>query len=119
VAEGRSQRPLRPAHDPRHLDALSRESCIRERYSVTQRRACRLVQLHRSVFYCRSRLNPRLELRGHMRELARSRVRFGYRRLHVLLRREGFAVSKGGRTDSTAKRACSCAASSRGGGRWW
>lgn len=68
---------------------------VRDHYAVTQRRACRLVQLHRSVFYYRSRLNPRLELRGRMRELARSRVRFGYRRLHVLLRREGFSVSKG------------------------
>ena len=36
----------------------------------------------------------RLELRRRMRELARTRVRFGYRRLHVLLRREGWSFGK-------------------------
>jgi len=56
-------------------------------YGVPLRRACRLVRLHRSMFYYASVLNPRLELRARMRELARVRVRFGYRRLHVLLRR--------------------------------
>ena len=32
-------------------------------------------------------------LRQRLRELAASRVRYGYRRLHVLLRREGFSVN--------------------------
>jgi len=67
---------------------------IRDHYGLPWRRACRLVRLHRSVFYYRSVLDPRLELRGRMRDLARSRVRFGYRRLHVLLRREGWAQSR-------------------------
>jgi putative transposase len=52
------------------------------------------VRLHRSVFKYKSVLNPRLELRERMRELARVRVRFGYRKLHVLLRREGFGMSR-------------------------
>jgi putative transposase len=67
---------------------------IRDRYTVTQRRACRLVQLHRSVFYYRSRMDPKLQLRGRMRELARSRVRWGYRRIHVLLQREGWSLGR-------------------------
>ena len=53
---------------------------IRDHYGVPRRRACRLVGLHRSVFYYQSVKNPRLELRGRMRELARTRVRYGYRR---------------------------------------
>lgn len=65
-----------------------------DHYGVPLRRACRLVGLHRSVFYYASVLNPRLELRERMRELARVRVRFGYRRLHVLLRREGWVHSR-------------------------
>jgi putative transposase len=67
---------------------------IRDHYGVPRRRACRLVGLHRSVFYYRSMKNPRLELRGRMRELARSRVRYGYRRLHVLLKREGWSLGR-------------------------
>ena len=63
-------------------------------YPVTRRRACRLVQLHRSVFYYRSVKDPKLALRGRMRELARTRVRYGYRRIHVLLRREGWTLGR-------------------------
>jgi putative transposase len=67
---------------------------IRDHYGLPRRRACRLVGLHRSVFYYRSVKNPQLELRGRMRELARTRVRYGYRRLHVLLKREGWSLGR-------------------------
>ena len=42
----------------------------------------------------RSRRNPRAELRVRLRDLAASRVQFGYPRLWVLLRREGWLVNK-------------------------
>ena len=42
----------------------------------------------------RSRRSPDVELRERLRELAVERVRWGYRRLYVLLRREGQAVNK-------------------------
>ena len=67
---------------------------IGDHYATTRRRACRLVQVHRSTFYYRSVKDPKLALRGRMRELARTRVRYGYRRIHVLLRREGWALGK-------------------------
>lgn len=67
---------------------------IRDHYGLPRRRACRLVGLHRSVSYYRSVKNPRLDLRQRMRELARTRVRYGYRRLHVLLRREGWSLGR-------------------------
>lgn len=63
-------------------------------YGTSRRRACKLVRQYRSVNYYRSRLDPRTELRARMKELARTRVRYGYRRLHVLLRREGWALGK-------------------------
>jgi putative transposase len=43
--------------------------------------------------YYRSRRDPQDALRARLRELAASRVRFGYRRLTVLLRREGWPVN--------------------------
>jgi putative transposase len=43
--------------------------------------------------YYRSRKDPQLALRARLRELAASRVRFGYRRLTVMLRREGWQVN--------------------------
>ena len=67
---------------------------ILDHYGVPRRRACRLVELHRSASYYRSVKNPRLELRGRMHELARTRVRYGYRRLHVLLKREGWSLGR-------------------------
>jgi transposase InsO family protein len=67
---------------------------INDHYGVTRRRACRLVRLHRSAFYYRSVKDPKLALRGRMREIARTRVRYGYRRIHVLLRREGWTLGR-------------------------
>jgi putative transposase len=44
--------------------------------------------------YYQSCKDPRTALRARMRELAQVRVRYGYRRLHVLLRREGWSLGK-------------------------
>src|SRR5215470_12834701 len=56
-------------------------------------RACRLVWIPRSLQACRSRRPGQEGLRVRMRELARARPRYGYRRIHVLLRRDGWAVN--------------------------
>lgn len=63
-------------------------------YDLKMRRACRLVKQTRSTQYRRSVKDPRLDLRARMREIARARVRYGYRRVHVLLRREGWQLGK-------------------------
>jgi putative transposase len=66
---------------------------VRERYGLSERRACRLVGIGRSTLRYRSRARPEEEsLRQRLRELAAVRPRFGYRRLHVL-RREGVIVN--------------------------
>jgi putative transposase len=51
------------------------------------------MMINRSTMNYRSRRDPQHALRVRMRELAASRVRFGYRRLTVMLRREGWAVN--------------------------
>nr|WP_126242163.1 IS3 family transposase [Burkholderia gladioli] len=63
-------------------------------YGLTMRRACRLLKQPRSVQYYRSVKDPRPELRSRMREIAYTRVRYGYRRVHVLLRREGWQLGR-------------------------
>jgi len=62
-------------------------------FNVSTQRACRLVRLARSTFYLRSRAKDQTPLRTRLRELAAARPRFGYPRLHVLLRREGWKVN--------------------------
>jgi putative transposase len=67
---------------------------LRERYAFSARRACRLVGTGRAS--ARYRGQPAADeaaLRGRLRELAAERPRFGYRRLHALLRREGVVVN--------------------------
>lgn len=65
----------------------------REQYALSRHRACGLFELNRSSYYYRSHRRDDRALRMRMRELATVRVRFGYRRLHVLLQREGWAVN--------------------------
>jgi len=58
-------------------------------YQVSQRRACRAIGLDRTMVRYRSRRPDDDAARVRLRELAASRRRFGYRRLHILLDREG------------------------------
>lgn len=60
---------------------------------LSERRACRLTGIHRSVARYESRRQDPPGLVERLRELASGRRRYGYRRLSVLLRREGLAVN--------------------------
>jgi putative transposase len=66
---------------------------LRLAYRVSERRACRAAGFARASQRYRSVADPQEELRLRLKELAESRVRYGYRRLHVLLRREGWPVN--------------------------
>ena len=65
-----------------------------EHYTVSQRRACRLARLPRKTFRYVSKRPSQEALRQRIVELAKSRVRYGYKRIHVLLMREGIHVNK-------------------------
>jgi hypothetical protein len=56
---------------------------------LSERRACQIVGADRKMVRYRSHRPPDTELRARLRDLANERRRFGYRRLFVLLRREG------------------------------
>lgn len=58
-------------------------------YEVSQRRACSVLAADRSSVRYRSSRPDDAAIRTRLRELAAIRRRFGYRRLHVLLRQEG------------------------------
>jgi putative transposase len=65
----------------------------REAHGLSERRACTIIGAERSsVRYRRRRANDG-ELRSRLRELAAQRRRFGWRRLKVLLDREGFRMN--------------------------
>ncbi|TMG01584.1 MAG: IS3 family transposase [Chloroflexi bacterium] len=65
----------------------------REGWWLSERHACRLVGIGRSSLRYTTKRSGDQELRERLRQLAGERRRFGYRRLHVLLRREGEQVN--------------------------
>ena len=65
---------------------------VRAKYAFTERRACRLLSVSVSSYRYQPRL-PNAGLRERLIELARAKPRYGYRRLHVLLQREGEVVN--------------------------
>ena len=63
------------------------------KFGLSERHACAVVGLARSTCRYQPRRPEWPELRERLRTLAGDRRRFGYRRLHVLLRREGYRVN--------------------------
>lgn len=88
AAGRRAGKGLRPARRRQVVERLQAA------YQVSERRACRAIGAARSSHRCQSCRDERAELRIRLRDLAASRVRYGYRRLHVLLRREGWEVAR-------------------------
>lgn len=62
-------------------------------YRLSQRRAARLIPVRLNTWRYTLTRDPQEALRQRLRELAAVRVRFGYRRLTVLLKREGWTVN--------------------------
>jgi len=64
-----------------------------EQHQVSQRRACKVIDCCRMTVRYRSVRPDDSPLRDRMRAIAHERRRFGYRRIHVLLKREGHVVN--------------------------
>lgn len=62
-------------------------------FEMSQRRASGLAQVSRSVLRYRSKRGPDSDVREQLNRLATERPRFGYRRLTVLLHREGLTIN--------------------------
>ena len=66
---------------------------LRTSLEVSERRACAIIATDRSTVRYRAKRSDDAALRSRLRELADQRRRFGYRRLHVLLRGEGWTMN--------------------------
>lgn len=66
---------------------------VQQRLEISQRRACKALGFPRSSCRYRSRKKDQPELVAALRKHAAERPRFGYRRLSVLLRRDGHVVN--------------------------
>src|SRR3974390_1085807 len=66
---------------------------LRKSFEVSERRACIALGVDRSLVRYHSIRPDDEPVRARLRELAAVRRRFGYRRLHVLMRREGLIMN--------------------------
>jgi putative transposase len=63
-------------------------------HGYSERRACALTRQHRSTQRRPSRRDRRLAIRQRMHEIVRTRLRYGYRRVHVMLKRDGWPIGR-------------------------
>ena len=84
---GRPKKALRPAQRRGLAEFLTAA------FGVSIRRACRVLRFNLSTYFYRHRRDDQAALVLRLKELAAARVRYGYLRLHVLLRREGWLVN--------------------------
>src|SRR5260370_14981678 len=75
--------------------AVRREAVtqLRVGFEVSERRACTALEVDRSSVRYRSSRPDDAMARARLRELAAIRRRFGYRRLHILMSREGLLMN--------------------------
>ena len=66
---------------------------VRGEWNVSIRRACSALRVDRALYVYKSRRGTQAELKHRIKEICETRVRYGYRRVHVLLRRDGWAVN--------------------------
>lgn len=66
---------------------------VRGDWKVSIRRACATLKVDTSLYHYKSKRGEQAELKTRIKEIAQTRVRYGYRRVHILLRREGWLVN--------------------------
>ena len=68
-------------------------SDVGSRHGISERRSCAVLAFDRSSHRYRSTKSDQAPLRLRIRDLAATRVRYGYFRIYILLRREGWLVN--------------------------
>ena len=62
---------------------------MQSEWAISIRRACAAIRFDPTTYRYKSRRSGQAALEQRIREICQTRMRFGYRRVHVLLRREG------------------------------
>lgn len=62
-------------------------------WNVSIRRACRVLEFDTSSYHYKSRRRDQAGIEARIKDICATRVRYGYRRVHVLLKREGWDVN--------------------------
>lgn len=57
------------------------------------RKACQALRIDRSLYTYKSRRGEQAPLKQRIKEICETRVRYGYRRVHVLLLHEGWPIN--------------------------
>lgn len=63
---------------------------VRSEWQVSIRRACDALEFNRSTYHYKSRRSGQAALEQKIKDICHVRIRYGYRRVHVLLRRQGW-----------------------------
>jgi putative transposase len=94
--DARQRRSEGPAVKKMVTPATKREAVahLQTALGMSERRACAVVGADRKSMRYRSCRAEDDDLRSRLRELAQQRRRFGYRRLHILLRRDGITINR-------------------------
>lgn len=79
---------MRPVRKRKLVDVVCSE------WDVSIRRACRVLQVDTSTYHYKSRRHGQAPLEHRIKEICQTRVRYGYRRVHVMLRREGWSINQ-------------------------
>jgi putative transposase len=62
-------------------------------WDVSIRRACRVLLVDTSTYHYKPRRRGQADLEKRIKEIAETRMRYGYRRVHVVLQREGWMIN--------------------------
>lgn len=68
-------------------------TAVCKEWDVSIRRACNTLEFDRSTYHYKSRRPDQAGLETRIKEICATRVRYGYRRVHVLLQREGWDIN--------------------------
>jgi putative transposase len=78
---------VRPVRKRKLVDAMCGQ------WNVSIRRACRVLEFDTSTYHYKSRRPGQAGIEQRMKDICATRVRYGYRRVHVQLRRDGWRIN--------------------------
>lgn len=62
-------------------------------WDVSIRRACSVLVVCKGTYHYKLRRSGQADLKNRIKEIAETRMRYGYRRVHVVLQREGWMIN--------------------------